>query len=230
MSSGRSTVGNGNWYWKRDLPDSPPFRNSQLLHGDLKPFACWCFNLKELNWGRGLMNKLVVKAVSGIDQNLLYMWIGLISEWTWIDSTAEELFWIIPFPHAWQYSECSCVHPTIIMKEEIKFILTEFVNLLKKWDGKLYKPLPKICSGAQLCKSLKYLLPRQYPTINSQCRNHWYCNNPLLERMGNLGFKCEKKVKKQNKSNSSDSIYDSKPLKSHFADLLMLLLLFLAPF
>lgn len=159
MSSGRSAMGNGNWDWKRYLLGSLPFRDPQLQHGGLKSLACLCFNLKELNQGRGLMNKLVVEAVSGIDQILLFMWIGPISEWTWIACTAEELFWIIPFPHAWQYSECSCVHPTVIMKEEIKFILTEFVNLPKKWDGKLYKPPPKICSGAQLCKSLKYLLP-----------------------------------------------------------------------
>lgn len=33
--------------------------------------------------------------------------------------------------HAWQYSECSYVHPIVIMKEEITFIVTEFVDFPK---------------------------------------------------------------------------------------------------
>lgn len=52
---------------------APPFRNPQLMHGDLKPFSCLCFNLEKLNRGRGLMDKLVVKAVSGVAQILLFV-------------------------------------------------------------------------------------------------------------------------------------------------------------
>lgn len=76
---------------------------------------------------------------------------GLVSAWhsVLLRDRAGAVFWIMPVPRAWQYSECLCPPPTVTAGEEMKIYVNHKAS--PKLEAIMCESPPRVCGGAQLC-------------------------------------------------------------------------------